>query len=370
MPIIRSLLDTDLHKLVIARAVAEKFPHAWARYRFFDRDPEHRFTTEQVCRIRREVSACWNATATGAEYRWLGERCPGLPRPRLDPAQVSLNLVDGRLDLTIDGPWSEATLWEVPLLAIINEVLSDECDLAEVRRKTAQKAAALEHAGCNFVAFGTRRRHSRAAHEAVVDALAGSPACIGVSNVALALSSGLPPVGGMAHEWVQGVSGLVGLRHANRFAMDAWVDVFDGWLGIALTDTFGAEAFWGDFDARLARLYDGVRCDSGDPFAFVDRAVKVYESHGIDPRTKTVVFSDGITVERAEAIHTYCAGCVRDTYSISTYLTNNVDGYVPPNIVIKLVEVDGVQVVKLSDSPGKVVGDEEAVRVARWTFGM
>ena len=380
---ISSILDTDLYKISMCQAVAEKFPRAVAEYRFFNRDPERVITPEMFRRIEDEVVAVSKLRLTDDEYEWLVRKCRFL-KPWFLDALRSAKLDRGRIFISDDGEikvrglWYDTILWEVPLLAIISEVCmtwdksgaTQSHVLDEVAEKTKTKALAMLDAGCKFADFGTRRRFSALVHDRVVSVLSHFGSCIGTSNMHLARKYKLKPIGTMAHEWVQGVSGLVGLHHANRHAMELWQDVYRGSLGIALTDTFGSEVFWRDVDGWLLRLYDGVRQDSGDPFVFAERAIAAYHERHIDPKTKTIIFSDALDVEKAVAIQEKFGHRVKVAFGIGTNLTCDVDGHKPMNIVVKLISIDGVPVVKLSDSPGKVMGETEAVRVARWTFGL
>jgi nicotinate phosphoribosyltransferase len=169
-----------------------------------------------------------------------------------------------------------------------------------------------------------------------------------------------------------GNSALVGLRNANRFAFENWVKVYEGNLGIALTDTFGSDAFFNNFDGKLARLYDGIRHDSGDALEFVDRAIEHYKKLGIDPAQKLVVFSDSLDADKAIRIKHYCNSRIKCSFGIGTSLTNNPKFFSaspPLNIVIKLHKVNNIPVVKLSDSGEKATGDRNALRVANYVFG-
>jgi nicotinate phosphoribosyltransferase len=188
---------------------------------------------------------------------------------------------------------------------------------------------------------------------------------VGTSNPYLAMECNTGFVGTFAHQWVQIWSALMGMRHANKFAMEAWVKVFRGDLGIALTDTYGTDAFLADFDLYFAKLFDGVRWDSGDGFAFTDKIVNHYRKLGINTRTKTIVFSDSLNVNKTIELQKHCNNLdINCSFGIGTHLTNHFDTGLPPlNIVIKLVALDGVQVCKLSDSPTKAVcGDSDAGR--------
>jgi nicotinate phosphoribosyltransferase len=172
----------------------------------------------------------------------------------------------------------------------------------------------------------------------------------------------------MSHQWIMGVSAIDGLRRANREALRRWNRTYRGNLGIALTDTFGTKAFFEDFDGELARLYDGVRHDSADPFVFGDSVIEHYHKVRINPAYKIIVFSDSLDVSKVLAIRKYFAGRINVAFGIGTYLTNDFAGSDALNIVIKLLKCNGIPVVKLSDVLTKAMGDKDALRVARWTF--
>jgi nicotinate phosphoribosyltransferase len=220
----------------------------------------------------------------------------------------------------------------------------------------------------SFAEFGTRRRRSYAIQDKVIQAFQTYGGFNGTSNVHFAMKYNLKPIGTMAHEWIMGVSALEGLRHANFHALQNWVRVYNADLGIALTDTFGTPAFFKNFNMRLAKLYDGVRHDSGDPFEFADKVIEHYKSLGIDPMSKVIVFSDGLNVEKCLEIAKYCNGKIRFSFGIGTHFTNDFEGSPALNMVIKIWMCDGVHVVKLGDGTGKTMGDPDAVRVAQWTF--
>jgi nicotinate phosphoribosyltransferase len=294
---------------------------------------------------------------------------------RYNPSEVKVRLTeDGNLDLTIRGKWWSTILWEVKLLALVSELyylLVDVRGDDRLAYKTAQgKAAALAKASVlvQYADFGTRRRRSYDVQRAVLEALEDSPGFVGTSNVHFAMDLGLKPIGTMAHEWIMAHSVLGGLRHANRFALDAWSRVYRGDLGIALTDTYGVGPFFGDFDLYLAKLFDGVRQDSGDPFEFIEKVARHYRNLGIDPGTKTIVFSDSLNVDLVLRLQEACQGKTQCSFGIGTHLTNDFN--TPAlNIVIKMTELDGVPVVKLTEDPRKATGDPDALKVARWTFG-
>ena len=205
----------------------------------------------------------------------------------------------------------------------------------------------------------------------MVRVLSDNPGFLGTSNVHLAHAHDVQPVGTMAHEWIMAHSTLAGLRHANRFALKAWRKVYRGQLAIALTDTYTSEVFFRDFDFYYARVYDGVRQDSGPPLEFADQVVAHYKKLRIDPATKTIIFSDGLNAETAVRLKNHCGARIRCAFGIGTNLTNDFERSEALNIVIKLVGIDGVPVVKLTDDPAKATGPPDAIRAAkRALFGV
>ena len=181
---------------------------------------------------------------------------------------------------------------------------------------------------------------------------------------------GCKPIGTMAHEWVQAISALESINHANRYMMERWAEFYDGNLGIVLTDTYGLRAFLVDLSPRLAKLFDGVRHDSGCPFEFTDRMVALYKAYGINPQHKTIVFSDGLDVDQALKIRQYCLQRgIGFSFGIGTHFTNDFEGSPPLNMVIKLWSINGMPVVKLSEDVGKANGSPKAIEAVRTIYG-
>jgi nicotinate phosphoribosyltransferase len=238
--------------------------------------------------------------------------------------------------------------------------------LSDQAQRARQKAKILNSYGCYFSEFGTRRRRSYMTQKIVVNELQSSPTFVGTSNVYLAMKFGVRFMGTQAHEWDSAIAVLEGMRHAPRFKMDKWVSVYGSNLGIALTDTFGTDVFLKDFDSYFARLYDGVRHDSGDPIEVGEKIIDHYRKLGIDPTSKMIVFSDGLTPSDAVKIAEHFAGSIKVSFGIGTNLTNDYAN--PLNIVIKLYSCDNIPVVKFSDVHSKQSGNLEALNVARWIF--
>ncbi len=395
---IQSILDNDLYKLSMQMAVLELFPEAHVEYRFINRGGQ-RFNEDFVKDIRNILDSHFPyIMLTEEEYSWLRSACPFfkpmyleyLKNYRFDPSEVSVRLTeDNNLDMRIKGPWHSAILWEVALMATVSELyfstvekswkeqsFSDGAGEEVVLKHYIEQIHAigkeLERHGCLFTEFGTRRRRSSRLQDKVVEVLCGLPCFTGTSNVHLARKYGISPVGTIGHEWIMGNSALMSLRRANYFAFDNWVKVYGGNLGIALSDTFGTDAFFADFDLRLTKLYDGVRHDSGDPLGFTDKVIGHYRSMGIDPMKKVVVFSDSLHAADVIRLKEHCAGRINCSFGIGTNLTNNQDFFrtsPPLNIVIKMHSINDIPVVKLSDSCEKETGDRNALRVANYIFG-
>jgi len=381
--IIKSMLDDDLYKFTMQQAVLELYPDAIATYTFTNRGTQ-RFDGvlggDFLNALRFEISEMENLKVTQAEINALSQSFfkPWykyfLASYRYNPSEVVVHLTepDNNLSVMIKGRWWSTILWEVKLLAIISELyfrmIDTKWNMNVQEYRIEQKRQQLSNHGCLFADFGTRRRRSFEAQRTVVEGLVGRSGFVGTSNVYLAQKYNARAVGTMAHEWIMAHSVLQGLRNANRFAMDAWTKVYRGSLGIALTDTYGTDAFFKDFDVYLAKLFDGVRQDSGDPFAFIDKVVQHYNLLGIDPMTKTIVFSDSLNPELACRIAAACKGKIRCSFGIGTNFTNDFGGSPALNMVIKMRGMNNAPVCKLSDDPSKATGDSDAIRVAKWTF--
>ncbi|HII79950.1 MAG TPA: nicotinate phosphoribosyltransferase [Methanosarcina sp.] len=394
---IKSILDNDLYKFTMQMAVLELFPKAEAEYRFTNRGSQ-RFSEEFIKKLRRVIDEeISGLRLTEDEYHWLDEQCTFL-KPmyleylknfRFKPEEVEVCLTREKdLDMRIKGPWHSTILWEIVLMAAVSELYftTVEKDWNDSKKKSGTSKPVLEaygekileigkfleENGCLFSEFGTRRRRSFELHDQVMKNLIQIKTLTGTSNVYFAKKYGVKPIGTVGHEWIMGTSALVGLRYANRFAFENWVEVYKGDLGIALTDTFGSEAFFKDMDLKLSKIYDGFRHDSGDPLAFVDRVIEHYRKMGIDPMKKVIVFSDALDAETAVRLKKYCQGKINCSFGIGTSLTNNSEFFresPPLNMVIKLHSINGIPVVKLSDSPEKETGERDALRVANYIVG-
>lgn len=384
MPI-TSILDTDFYKLTMRASVIKHYPKVNVKYKFTNRNQTMKFNDAAFKEINDAIENMSKLELTKDEFRWLYEYevmthgyLDTLKKYRFNPKQINISLTDGNLAIDIDGPWQETILWEVPLMAVISEAYFNNVDTdwktnnwkIEQNKKINGKIQQLTLQGNPVSDFGTRRRRSYEVQDLVVKAFKDSKMknFAGTSNVHFAHKYDLTATGTAAHEYTMGISVLEGLRHANRFALNKWNETFHGKLGIALTDTFGTDAFFKDFDHKLASLYDGVRHDSACPFVFTDKIVNHYKELGIDPKFKTIVFSDSLDVDRVAKLADYCKDKIKCSFGIGTHLTNDFENSKALNMVIKLSSVEGVPVVKLSDDIKKATGDKDALRVAKWTF--
>lgn len=388
--IINSLLDQDLYKLTMQQCVLFG---GYGSVRYQDVDVEYQFINRGGTKfppkfdelLSEHLLALASLRLHEREHRWLSNHCPYLKRAylhflrgyQLRVEQVAITQKGGDLTVRINGPWYETIYFEVMLMAMISELYfrSVGCRAEQVVQRAKEKADLIREHGLIVADFGTRRRFSAEVHDVVVRTLvehAGST-FVGTSNVYLAMKYGIKPIGTHAHEFFMANAALFGYNMANEISLNAWVNEFQGNLGIALTDTFTSKVFFEQFDMKLAKLFDGVRHDSGDPIVFAQRAVEHYKKLGIDPLSKWIVFSDGLTIKRAIEIRDWCAGKIKCSFGIGTFLTNDCGNFSPLNMVIKLTSVlyNGrvVPAVKLSDVSGKHTGDPAAVQLCKAVLG-
>ncbi|KPA76676.1 putative nicotinate phosphoribosyltransferase [Leptomonas pyrrhocoris] len=395
-PIITSFLDTDAYKLHMQQAVFHQHPTVVTSYEFNCRNKDDHLGIYAEA-VRKHVASMSNVRLTEEEYAYLGtlphfkaDYLEYLRNYRYKPEQVHIRSIqpvlscernefgeDGSdLVVTVEGPWVETILWEIPLLAIISEVAQHSrrphVDVPEAistlrerlddffARHTQEELATFKVAD-----FGSRRRFSKAVQEAIVRALKEDarfgPHLVGTSNYDLARRLNMPPVGTQAHEWFQAFQQLSPeLRRSQIMALDYWLREYPHCLGVALTDCITMDAFLSDFDARLANAYQGLRQDSGVAAEWGQKAVAHYKTLGIDPHTKTLVFSDGLDLEKAVELYNQFKNSTNVMCGIGTQLTCYIRGVRPMNIVIKMVRCQGKPVAKVSDSPGKSMCKDQA----------
>ncbi|SFP69539.1 nicotinate phosphoribosyltransferase [Parafilimonas terrae] len=378
-----SLLDNDFYKFTMQFAVVRLFPRAKARYHFINRG-KHSFPDGFAAALQQLVNAMSDLKLTKEERQFLAATCPYLPPTYLDflegyrynANEVHIQQNDGELSVAVEGYWYRTILWEVPLLCLISELyyrlnnmqrISDE----EVYVVTKEKIECYNKLGITIAEFGTRRRHSYNVHKIVMRALEenSGAAFVGTSNVHFAQLYNTKPIGTHAHEWFMFHAAKYGYKMANSMALEHWTETYRGDLGIALSDTFTTKVFFQQFDKKFAKLFDGVRHDSGDPLDFAAATVAHYKSLGINPLSKTIIFSDALNFEKVKRIAAFAKDKIGISFGIGTNFTNDV-GLPPMNIVMKLTEAypecgPWTNVVKLSDEKGKYTGDAGSIALAK-----
>ena len=376
--IITSLLDTDLYKFTMMQVVLHQFPGAEVEYRFKCRNKAN--LAPYVSEIREEIRGLCSLQFQDAELAYLkamrfikSDFIDFLGLFRLNEKYVSITaLPSGEIAVSIKGPGLHTILFEIPVLSIINEVYfrntQKQPDFQEGRQRLTTKMAQLQVEGMQALKiadYGTRRRFGKVWHEEVLRTLstklgAGtSGQFAGTSNVLFAMKLGLTPLGTMAHEYLQACQALgPRLRDSQVFGFESWAKEYRGDLGIALSDVYGMSAFLRDFDMYFCKLFDGARHDSGDPFDWGERMIAHYLENRVDPKTKTLIFSDGLTVPRTIELYQQFKGRSQLAFGIGTNLTNDL-GYEPLQIVIKMIRCNGQPVAKLSDTPTKNMCDDE-----------
>ncbi|WP_454721977.1 MULTISPECIES: nicotinate phosphoribosyltransferase [Cupriavidus] len=387
--IITSLLDTDLYKFTMMQVVLHHFPAAQVEYRFKCRNAGMDLTP-YVDEIRDEIAQLCQVRFTEAELGYLrglrfikSDFVDFLDLFHLNEKYVTVAPAasgTGEIEIIIRGPWLHTILFEVPLLAIVNEVYfrntQPRPDWSEGRRRLEEKLALLKmpgHADCVIADYGSRRRFSRDWQEEVLQTMRRvlGPQLAGTSNVHFARMHNLIPLGTMAHEYLQACQALgPRLRDSQVFALEVWAKEYRGDLGIALSDTYGFDAFLRDFDLYFCKLFDGVRHDSGDPFAWGERMLAHYAAGRVDPLGKTLIFSDSLDIPRVIELYKRFGGRCRLAFGVGTNLTNDL-GYTPLQIVIKMTRCNGQPVAKLSDTPEKTMCDDPAyLTYLRQVFGI
>jgi nicotinate phosphoribosyltransferase len=368
-------------------AIQKLYPKTVVRYQFFNRG-ETCFPEGFAEMLKTEVKNMAKLKLTKPEKQFIEKRCYFFDPVFIDflegytynPDEVTITQTGGKLDVLIEGYWYRTVLWEVPLMALISELffkMTGKLPDENYIEKTMNKAKNLKELDADYSDFGTRRRFSFDVHDKVVETLKENSGANfkGTSNVYLAMKHNTTPIGTMPHEWFMYHGAIYGYRAATAKALDAWVDVFQGSLGITLTDTYTSEKFFRSFGLKHAKLFDGVRCDSGDPIEFADKVVDFYKRNRIDPTSKTIVYSDSLNVDEVKRIKKYVAHRVHDTYGIGTFFTNDV-GATPLNMVIKLTQVkinpeeDYFDAIKLSDVGGKNTGNSNEIKIAKLTLNI
>ena len=373
--IITSLLETDMYKFSMGQAIYHQFSGYNTTWAFACRNKDVHFTPEMVEEIKHQIKLYCSLRFNEEELsfldsiRWIKGSYVSFLRlwePRYEDFLISTDDPCG-LKIETRGTWLNTSMYEIPVLAIVNEVyyrMAYDYDAVydSFKRRLAEKVNHLktgEYKLGYLSEFGIRRRLSAEAQERAIRSLLEAnltyTTIAGTSNVYLAKKFGIKPIGTMAHEWIM-CTGQGNHRHnpaySNWYALDYWVKEYGVLNGVALTDTITTDCFLRDFRLTYSTLFSGVRHDSGDPFAWGDKLISHYESLEIDPKTKTLFFSDSLDFKKADAIYSYFKDRIRVSFGIGTYISNDSDmGSL--NIVMKPIKCNGMDIAKISDTEGK-----------------
>lgn len=385
--IVTHFTDQDLYSLSVMYYILQNYPRAEVEYQFFDRN-KTKYPKGFAEHLRQQMDGMANVVITDEEVDFLKQRCNYFPTwfvdtflrgYRFNPAEVIINQdEEGYLDVRVKGKWYSTIMWEMPILSTVSELMHiingdvDNYNAEHEYTKTLAKATKILQSGLTLGDMGTRRRFSFDHHENVIKAFCeavkinegASGKFTGTSNVYLAMKYGLPCLGTLSHQAVCFEEIVSGVFECNYQLMDKWSRCFDGNVGIYLYDAFGDDVFFNNLSKRMAMLFNGLRVDSGIEEEQVEKIIAKYQQLGIDPATKQVVFSNGLSVERAIEIHKHVNGRMKDSYGIGTQLTCDVDCGKPMNIVVKLVKGritesrEWHDCVKLSCDKGKTLGNK------------
>jgi nicotinate phosphoribosyltransferase len=397
--IITSLLDTDFYKITMGQLIFEKYPDVPVKYSFKNRTSNvflaHHIPEED---FRRELDHVRSLRLTAAEAAYL-RGLQGSGRPLFSERYIeflrgmrlpdyTIIVTENNFDVSVAGNWSEAIYWEIFILSVLNELYyrsllarfhyngKREVFAEGLQRLDRKISLVKANPLISFSDFGTRRRFSREWHDLVVSRLCAElsqTSFTGSSNVSLACKYGLTPIGTMAHEMFMVMSGIMHgdesmIYTSHNRVLEDWWEYYGAGLSIALTDTYSTDFFFRDMTQEQAQNYRGLRQDSGDPIAFGEKAIKFYQSLGIDPQEKMIVFSDGLDIETICRIAEHFAGRVKCVFGWGTNLTNDL-GFSALSLVVKVVEACGHATVKLSDNLAKAIGEQQDIERFKRIFG-
>lgn len=389
-PLVRlvSILDNDFYKFTMQCAVVSLFSDVKATYKFINRG-EHPFPPGFGKALRICVDCMAELKLQADEKTFLRRTCPYLSPAYIDflagykyhPEEVHIQQAGEDLEVTVEGYWFRTILWEVPLLSLISELFyimtaQKRIDDRQIEKRTIDKINLFNKLGITVAEFGTRRRHSFEVHQLIASVLKAhrGNSYIGTSNVHLARITDVKPIGTHAHEWFMFHGAYYGFKMAGGLGLENWATVFQGDLGVALSDTYTTDIFFQQFNKKLSKLFDGVRHDSGDPIEFAEKTINHYKQLGINPLYKFIIFSDGLNPDKVTHITQATSGRIGISFGIGTNLTNDV-GLKPMNIVIKLSSIQTgkdspIATIKLSDEKGKYTGDPAMIELAQKILGI
>lgn len=404
---LKSILDSDLYKFTMQQAVRQHFPEAEAVYRFTHRDKDVFFSRRCIDAFHSALASFQDVSLTSDEKAWLATTCPYftdkyldfLEQYRFKTEQVSVKFIPvsedgqwGNVEIEAKGLWVDTILWEVPMMACLSELYfridRTDWNYSGQKELAQRKAEALLQADCAFSEFGTRRRRSCHTQDLVISSILKAAAkfpgvgkVTGTSNMFFAKKYNIAPIGTIAHEWFMGVAALTGYDDANIRALRLWEETYPNELLVALTDTFSTQAFFKEFSQDRERVakWQGLRQDSGDPLVFAPAARVMYEGVGVDYRTKSIIYSDAVTLEKALALKKQCTEIgFPCSFGIGTFLTNDFhtksskykEKSKALNMVIKLYSINNQPCVKISDDLEKNTGDPGTVEFVKKKYGL
>ena len=384
---VTSILDTDIYKFTTSYAYMKLFPEAEGTFVFQDRDNTE-YTEEFLNELKSNINRLGSLSLNKAEFdfctsiryipQFYWEWLKGF---NFDTNKINISLDDEKhLQIDVTDKLYKVTLYEVPILAIVSETrnrfLNNIPNMDNVIRNLDEKIDMSNTNHLYYSEFGTRRRFSSVVQDAICQRIKErSIYCNGTSNVYYAMKYGMKCIGTHPHEWFMFHGAMYGYKEANYMAMEDWVSVYEADLGIALSDTYTSDVFIKNFSRKHAKLFDGVRHDSGDPYLFVNKVINRYKELGIDPTTKTIILSNALDFPTYLDISNYCKGRIRCAAGIGTNLTNDC-GFKPSNIVMKLMRCrmnsrqDWVNCIKISDDKGKHMGDEKEIEICKFQCGI
>lgn len=372
--IITSMLDQDLYKLTMMQVVFHRYPSAVVEHEFRCRSKGVNLA-RLYPQVKEQLKALENLRFLPSELAYLNGKLSYIKKDFVDflsifkfnTNQINISTDGEELVIKTYGPWWQTILYEIFVLSIVNEINYSELmtdmskrEISDVyeegRRRLQEKLSIIkDKEGFLFTDFGTRRRFSKDWQYSVVDICKHEVPnrLFGTSNLYIAKELDITPVGTMAHEYLQAFQAFDNrLVDSQQAALEAWVQEYRGLLGIALTDVINSSAFRKDFDLYFAKLFDGVRHDSGDPVIWGEEMIEHYHKLKIDPSTKILAFSDGLTFPKSVELFDHFKSRTKTSFGIGTNLTNDL-GFTPINIVMKMTTCNGKPVAKISDSPGK-----------------
>ena len=390
--IVTHFTDNDLYTFTCQYYILHTYPRAEVRYAFFDRNST-RYPQGFAALLQEQVNGMKDVVITEEEIAFMKSKIYFLPDwyynflrgYRFNPSEVHIfQDLDGYLSIMIEGKWYSTIMWEMPILSTISELMHIiNGDIEKVNRKAEynrayEKGVKAFTNGILLSDMGTRRRFSFQNQQDVVEALVKadddckgySGKLVGTSNVWFAKEFDLTPIGTMSHQLCSFEECVSGVFECNHQLMKKWSDVYSGDLGIFLPDCFGSKVFLSNFSKDMAKMFDGIRIDSGDEHEETEKMIEKYRSLGIDASTKSIVYSNALSIDKAIDLHKWLGGRMKDSYGIGTHLmadvisTDTNEKYPYSNIVIKLVGMritesrEWHDCVKLSNDKGKTLGDK------------